>query len=115
MEFYATAMHISGAFRGGEKPDIDSAKPDIEEENRTLAMRKPDIENLFQPKTAQQVLKLMATFSGKSFFGRADVMDVTGLKSSRASELLKNLLEKGVIEPVTGHGKGKYRFKSCSD
>jgi ribosomal protein S25 len=38
-------------------------------------------------------------------------MAVIGIKTTRASELLKELTERGIIEPVAGHGKGKYRFK----
>ena len=33
------------------------------------------------------------------------------IKPSRASELLKEMLECGIVEPVSGHGKGKYRFR----
>lgn len=38
-------------------------------------------------------------------------MKAIDLKVSRASDLLKEMVEHGVIEPVTGHGKGKYRFR----
>ncbi|MDU7217316.1 MAG: hypothetical protein E6293_07495 [Dialister sp.] len=38
-------------------------------------------------------------------------MKAIDLKASRASDLLKEMVEHGVIEPVTGHGKGKYRFR----
>ncbi|MBQ1689605.1 MAG: hypothetical protein II073_10055, partial [Lachnospiraceae bacterium] len=38
------------------------------------------------------------------------VHEITGLKSTRASELIKILVDSKVIVPVTGHGKGKYRF-----
>lgn len=31
-------------------------------------------------------------------------------KASRVSDLLKEMVEHGIIEPVYGHGKGKYRF-----
>ena len=37
-------------------------------------------------------------------------MKAIDLKASRASDLLKEMVEHGVIEPVIGHGKGKYRF-----
>jgi len=49
----------------------------------------------------------------RSFQGvyKTNVEDITGLKSTRASELIKLLVESGVIVPVTGHGKGKYRFQ----
>ena len=38
-------------------------------------------------------------------------MELIGIKPSRASELLKEMLERGIVEPVSGHGKGKYRFR----
>ena len=36
---------------------------------------------------------------------------ILSLKPTRSTALLKEMAEKGVIEPVTGLGKGKYRFK----
>lgn len=45
------------------------------------------------------------------FFGRADVQRLLNLKPTRCSELLREMEEHGIIEPVTGHGKGKYRFR----
>ena len=68
-------------------------KPDIE----TI---KPDIENLFQPKTARHILKLRKAFQGQTIFGRSDVMNVIDIKSSRASDLLKEMAGYGIIEPV---------------
>ena len=97
-------LHISGAFKETAKPDIRTVKPDIEE-------KKPDIEKVFQPKTEGHILKLREAFSGQRIFGRTDVMELIGIKSSRASELLKEMLERGIVEPVSGHGKGKYRFR----
>jgi len=35
---------------------------------------------------------------------------ITGLKSTRAYELIVLMLESDIIEPVIGHGKGKYHF-----
>ena len=101
-------LHISGAFKEMEKPDIGAAKPDIE-------IFKADIEELFQPKTTSHILKLREAFPGQSIFGRSDVMSVIEIKPSRASDLLKDMAEHGIIEPVTGHGKGKYRFKKQQD
>ena len=97
-------LHISGTFKEIEKPDIETAKPDMD----TL---KADIENGFQPKTASHILKLREAFPGQMIFGRSDVMKVIDIKSSRASDLLKEMAEHGIIEPVSGHGKGKYRFR----
>lgn len=33
------------------------------------------------------------------------------LKSLGASKLLSNLVQADIIEPVSGYGKGKYKFK----
>lgn len=96
-------LHISGAFKETEKPDIETGKPDIDD-------LKADIEAAFPPKTTRQILVLSEEFSDDPFFGRSDVMRVLGIKASRASGLLKDMLGHGVIEPVSGFGKGKYRF-----
>ena len=97
-------LHISGIFKEAEKPDIEIAKPDIDD-------LKPDIEAVFQPKTASHILKLREAFPGQTIFGRSDVMKAIDIKASRASDLLKEMVEHGVIETVTGHGKGKYHFR----
>ena len=98
-------LHISGTFKEAGKPDIETAKPDIE-------ALKPDIEKSFQPKTASHILKLREAFPGQTIFGRSDVMKVIDIKTSRASDLLKEMAEHRIIEPVSGHGKGKYRFRN---
>lgn len=90
-------LHISGTFREPKKPDID--------------VLKPDIEKIFQPKTVSHILRLREAFPGQTIFGRSDVMRVIDIKASRASDFLKEMAENGIIEPVSGHGKGKYRFR----
>lgn len=97
-------LHISGTFKGIEKPDIEMTKPDIEG-------RKADIEKLFQSKTESHILKLREAFPCGAIFGRSDVMEIIDIKPSRASELLKKMSEYGIIEPVSGYGKEKYRFR----
>lgn len=118
-------MHISGAFKERteldiktENTDIETGKPDIETEeadietvNPDIGKIKADIEKKFQPKTAGHILKLWEAFPGQTIFGRADVMEVMDVKPSRASDLLRDMKERGIIEPVSGHGKGKYRFR----
>lgn len=98
-------LHISGTFKEPEKADISMKKPDFD-------VLKADIENGFQPKTARHVLRLRQAFPNQMVFGRSDVMKVIDIKSSRTSDLLKEMVEHGIIEPVSGHGKGKYRFRS---
>ena len=102
------ALHISGTFKEVEKPDIDTVKPDIEE-------LKADIEKLFRRKTVRHIVELREAFPDQAIFGRSDVIRVIDIKPSRASELLKEMSEHGIIEPVSGHGKGKYRFRKKQD
>lgn len=97
-------LHVSSMFKESTKPDIDRIKPDIDG-------LKPDIYQGFTAKTAGHISKLREVFSGGTVFGRSDMMKVIGLRPSRASELLREMAERGIIEPVAGHGKGKYRFK----
>ena len=39
-----------------------------------------------------------------------DVMNMLGIKPSIASELLKDMVEHGIIEQRIGHGKGKSKY-----
>ena len=43
-------------------------------------------------------------------FARADIMKLAGITSSPAGSLLDKLKEAGLVEPVVGKGKGKYKF-----
>lgn len=40
------------------------------------------------------------------------IIPIVELKESNASKFLKKLVEVDAIEPVSGHGKGRYKFKS---
>lgn len=104
-------LHISGAFSESAKPDIEKRKPDIGDEEPDIEQLKSDIGNTFTPKTTDHIVRLRAEFTGQTIFGRSDVMRVLDMKPSRASELLKAMAEQGITEPVSGFGKGKYRFR----
>ena len=107
-------LHISGALKETEKPDIEMGKPDIQDGKSDIEALKADIDNRFTVKTAEHILKLREEFQGQTIFGRSDVMRVLDMKASRTSELLKEMAEQGIIEPVSGFGKGKYRFRQHS-
>ena len=42
---------------------------------------------------------------------RSAVMELLGLKSSGAYRLTSNLVQADIIELMSGHGKGKYKFR----
>ena len=99
---------------GEVKPDIESEKPDIDEKKPDIEAAKPDIMAEFLPKTVGNIRKLREAFPEGAVFGRTEVMKVLGLKTSGASELLMKLRKSGIVEAVSGLGKGKYRFIQCS-
>lgn len=101
-------MHISGMF---EEADIESAEADIENQKADIRNRLLSFSDMISEKTIDHALELFSKCGKKEYFGRTIVEDITGLKSTRASELIKLLVDSEIIVPVTGHGKGKYRFQ----
>ena len=110
-------MHISGYFTEKvdietKKVDIETKKVDIETEKVDIGTKKVDIGSLkFSKRTVHYIEILFDEYGYNRVFGRSDMMVLVGLKSSAVSNLISKLLEVGIIEPVTGHGKGKYKFK----
>lgn len=114
-ELHNRMMHISGRFK---ETDFESAKVDIENAEEDIESQKADIRNkllafsdMISEKTINHTFELLSKCGKEEYFGRTIVEDITGLKSTRASELIKLLVDSKVIVSVTGHGKGKYRFQ----
>lgn len=110
-------LHISGLWNE-EKVDIQDTKVDIQDTKVDIQGTKVDIEsvisakdNEFSVKTTVHIHRLFEEFGFDGIFGRSAVMKLLELKSSGASKLLFNLVQADIIEPVSGHGKGKYKFK----
>ena len=114
-ELHNRSMHISGRF---EETDFESAKADIGNTEADIESQKANIRNkllafsdMISEKTINHTFELFSKCGKEEYFGRTIVEDITGLKSTRASELIKLLVDSKVIVSVTGHGKGKYRFQ----
>lgn len=103
------SMHISGRFE--KEVDIEGAKVDIEDAKVDIRNKMLSVSNSISEKTIKHAIEIYARCEKDTYFGRAKVEAVTGLKSSGASKLIKILLDCNVITPVSGHGKGKYRFQ----
>ena len=56
--------------------------------------------------TVAHVRKSLAVFGSRTVFGRSDVQSALGLKPTRISELLREMVGCGAIEPVSRRGKG---------
>lgn len=61
--------------------------------------------------TTVHIHRLFEKFGFDEVFGRSAVMELLQLKSSGASILISNLVQSDIIEPVSGHRKGKYKFR----
>ena len=79
---------------------------------------KVDIESLlsgkigkFSVKTTEYIYRLFEKYGFDEVFGRSTVMGLLELKGSGASKFLSNLVQADIIQPVSGYGKGKYKFK----
>ena len=101
-------MHICRMFK---EADIESAKADIEFVEADIRNRLLSFSDVISEKTIHYALELFSKCGKEEYFGRTIVENITGLKSTRASELIKLLVDSEVIVSVTGHGKGKYRFQ----
>ena len=116
-ELHNRNLHIS-VLLNEEKVDIGDTKVDIENGKVDIQDKKVDIDSVlsekgsdFSVKTTIHIHRLFEKFGFDEVFGRSAVMELLGLKGSGASKLLSNLVQVDIIEPVSGHGKGKYKFK----
>ena len=130
-ELHNRNLHISGLW-DDEKVDIEAGKVDIQAEKADIEAEKVDIQAEkvdietpkvdithtvagkaidFSARTLTHIDILFEKFGYDKIFGRSAIMDILKLKSSGASKLISNLLQADIIEPVSGHGKGKYKFK----
>ena len=103
-------IHISGLLNE-EKVDVGNAKVDIENEKADIESVLSEKDSNFSVKTTVHIHRLFERFGFDEVFGRSAVMELLELKGSGASKLLSNLVQADIIEPVSGHGKGKYKFK----
>ena len=116
-ELHNRNLHISGLLNE-EKVDIEDKKVDIESRKVDIQDKKVDIESVltekvsnFSVKTTTHIRSLFEKFGFDEIFGRSAVMELLNLKGSGASKLLSNLVQAEIIEPVSGHGKGKDKFR----
>lgn len=117
-------LHVSGLWEN-EKVDIDKRKEDVGAVEVDVEARKVDIQGGeadiesalseksmdFSVKMVTHIRRLFDKFGFDEIFGRSAVMELLDMKGSGASKLISNLVYADMIEPVSGRGKGKYRFK----
>ena len=116
-ELHNRVMHISGKFVIPPKANDESIKANIEMQKVNDKSIKANIRKQIgkiipglSDKTVDHILRIYEAYGTAEAFGRKDIMLLTGLKATRASEVIKLLISAEVIETVKGHGKGKYCF-----
>ena len=116
-ELHNRVMHISGKFVIPPKANDESIKANIEMQKVNDKSIKANIRKQIgkiipglSDKTVDHILRIYEAYGTAEAFGRKDIMLLTGLKATRASEVIKLLISAEIIETVKGHGKGKYRF-----
>lgn len=107
-ELHNRMMHISGRFA---EVDIERVKVDIESGEVDIRNKLLSFSDTISEKTINHTVEIFSKCGKENCFGRTIVEEITGLKPSGASKLIKLLVDSEVIVPVTGHGKGKYRFQ----
>lgn len=114
-ELHNRSMHISGRFSEvdieNKKVDIENGKMDIESEKVDIRNKLLSFSDTISEKTINHTVEIFSKCGKENCFGRTIAEEITGLKPSGASKLIKLLVDSEVIVPVTGHGKGKYRFQ----
>lgn len=94
------------------KVDIHSIEVDIETPKVDIAHAVKDSGVTFSAKTLLHIAHLRECLGQGEVFGKKEIMEFIGLKSSGASKLLSKLVEAGIIERTKGYGKGRYRFST---
>ena len=98
-----------------KKAGMHSKKVEISSENTvphsTNVGMEQRLENAKLNAPTKEKLLTIVYGVGGEIFGASKVMELVGCKSTAATTLIKKLLSLDIIEPVAGHGKGKYRVK----
>ncbi len=96
------------------KSDVSIANPMFETTETVDSSFKTVIEGMVESMTCTDRVKrnilLFYRENGDKIFSRADIMEVVGISDTSAGDLIQRLKKSSLIEPVTGHGKGKYKF-----
>ena len=87
-ELHNRSMHISGFL----KVDIEEGKVDIDSTKADIEKRLANIDEVIRNKTSMHIIALYEECGKDTIFGRSIVEQITGLKSSRASEIINLML-----------------------
>lgn len=91
-----------------EKVTVDNEKVSVTPQNLSI---EEAIDRLSSRKNIKENAKKLFSFMNfDGIFGRNDIMEITDVSITAAGNLLNILKNAGLIEAVSGHGNGKYKF-----
>lgn len=98
-----------------EKVPVGPEKVAIGEENMLIEAQKLSIQKAINSLDAKKNIKanamrLFNQMGIDGIFGRSDIMEVVGISITAAGNLITKLKDSGLIQAVSGYGKGKYKF-----
>lgn len=99
-----------------QKPTISEKKQAIGAEKPTIGSKKATIEfavekSSFNKIAKRNLSKFIRGIDAGEIFGVSRIREIVGCGASAAASALKKLQALELIVPVSGHGKGKFRFK----
>ena len=105
---------------GQEKVDFGSEKVDFGSEKVDFGSEKVDFDIILEQKhfsniTKQRIKALHDSIGSSKIFTRKKILEIMHLSPTYASNLIAKMKQIGIIEPVLGQGKGKYKFKIFGD
>ncbi|MDO5445947.1 MAG: ATP-binding protein [Eubacteriales bacterium] len=118
-KFYSDAVSFQVTLYNlnyGQSKPVEEEKQAIESTETVDSYEKQAIEQLIAALDYTQITKkhmivLLNSFGGESVFGRTEVAKILQISVSPAGELISKMRSAELIEPVSGYGKGKYRFR----
>lgn len=100
---------------GAATVPIDAEKVPIGAGKVPIGSEKVPIDDILSPLTLppvtkRHVMRLFARFGSGAVFGRQHIVGTLQLKDRAAGKLVAEMLRQGLITPVSGQGKGRYKF-----
>lgn len=98
-----------------EKVSVAPEKVAIGKENMLIEAQKLSIQKAInsldaKKNTKTNAMRLFNQMGIDGIFGRSDIMEVVGISITAAGNLITKLKNAGLIQAVSGYGKGKYKF-----
>ena len=94
--------------------DIESQNLDIESQNLDIKINSKDIigiinESKYTPTIKKSLIKIFSKYFN-SIFGRGDIVEYLKCSNGSGTNYINYLIKLKIIIPVSGKGKGKYKF-----